>query len=444
MNFKILFILSIVFLYTIFNCVYADLNSEIFETFNSIGNVSNPDIYKTERRGVIAGGGVSVRHGVKNIDVLSFTSPDVKAGCSGIDLYGGSFSYINKKEFISFLRSVAGNAEGYAFQIALSSMCEKCSQQIETLQKKVQELNQYFGSSCQLAQGIVNDSLGSMNRKNDNNVSLIAQAKGLMDAFEANNSIGNNSIFQDIDSSENQEAQNEVKKISGNILWNMLIQDPFFYNDKNLSQVILSIFGSIIIDKLSGNEVIKIVPGGLVNIETLIDGGEVNIYKCDTLVLGGCLNVSVSKTKVKGFKFLIEDVINGENGIISKIVSGDSFSDSEIEIINSLPPGYFSMIRTLAIQNINTAKMFVKHISFIISMSYAERLFSSYIMQVNAVLKTSDSGFEKIIKENIQEVRENFKIDFQRLTEKCGSDVEVREYYNELLKSHTPSKYSKW
>lgn len=156
-----LLISSLLVISLITNKANATLNDDLDKVFNSMSNKTNPHAYETERRGVISGGSLEIRNEIKSANILSMTSPKVQAGCGGIDLYGGSFSYINKDEFIAFLRSVAANAQGYAFEIALSSMCEKCMQTIETLQRKVQELNQYFGNSCQLAQGIVNDSLSA-------------------------------------------------------------------------------------------------------------------------------------------------------------------------------------------------------------------------------------------------------------------------------------------
>ena len=78
---------------------------------------------------------------------------------------------------------VAANAAGYAFQVAMSSMCETCMAAIETLQKKIQELNQYFGNSCQLAQGIVNDTASAMGFQRVGSASVINTATGLADVF---------------------------------------------------------------------------------------------------------------------------------------------------------------------------------------------------------------------------------------------------------------------
>ena len=61
-------------------------------------------------------------------------------------------------QFVDLMRAVASNAAGYAFQLAINAMCPDCGNVMSDLQKKVQQLNQMFSNSCQLAQGLVNDA----------------------------------------------------------------------------------------------------------------------------------------------------------------------------------------------------------------------------------------------------------------------------------------------
>ena len=100
-----------------------------------------------------------------------------------VDFFAGSFSFINADQFVALMKATAANAAGYAFQLAMSAMCETCMAAIETLQKKVQELNQYFGNSCQLAQGIVNDTAAAMGFQRGSSASLINTAGGVADVF---------------------------------------------------------------------------------------------------------------------------------------------------------------------------------------------------------------------------------------------------------------------
>jgi predicted DsbA family dithiol-disulfide isomerase len=98
-------------------------------------------------------------------------------------LFGGSFSFINFNQFVQLMRNVAGNAAGYAFQLAVGAMCPWCASVMTDLQKKIQEMNQMFSNSCRLAQGLVNDTvkaltetLNRLTRQADNKIDMKMRA----------------------------------------------------------------------------------------------------------------------------------------------------------------------------------------------------------------------------------------------------------------------------
>ena len=86
--------------------------------------------------------------------------------------------------------AIAANATGYAYKIALGAMCKECLETMETLQKKIQALNQGFANSCQLAKGLVNDVADAFDVKHKDNTSLLGMVKGLGDVFETRSSAG--------------------------------------------------------------------------------------------------------------------------------------------------------------------------------------------------------------------------------------------------------------
>ena len=106
------------------------LQNKMDAVFNDMSNVSRPGVFETQRRGVLSGGSAYVRSPIMNTELVNLQAPSFKAGCGGIDFFGGSFSFINADQFVQLLRSVASNAKGYAFQIALDIACSE-----EALQK---------------------------------------------------------------------------------------------------------------------------------------------------------------------------------------------------------------------------------------------------------------------------------------------------------------------
>lgn len=460
--FIVCFLVSILF---ISNNAFAGIDEEIKSTFNGMINTTSPDAYTTERRGVFHGGSVVARNQIKEISVLNFTKPHAGAGCAGMDLYGGSFSYINKEEFVNFLRTVAGNSQGYAFQIALSSMCEKCAQQMDALQRKVQELNQYLGNSCQLAQGIVNDSLGAMGRKGLNDASLIGHFEGIGDAFEMGNAKNAQEIYNNIANSSNEN----MDSITGNIVWSILNKSLVYKNNTELKQTIMSLTGTVI-QSTDSNDV-KILPGKLYSLEDLVNGGKVKSYVCNTYAVTGCLNPSTVDTKIKGLREYIITMFNGTNdynsantsnasigssgassssdssnssgniastniGIINKLHSNSgSLTKEEINFVNSIPSSYFAMIRNIAEVDVGSAKVFVKNIANSLALEYAHGILENMFVQINSLVHTSDSAYIKILKEQVQGIKDDVNNDILRLSMKYGNDIEIHEYYNTFMEN---------
>ena len=159
------------------------IDTQMQSLFNTMVNVTNPSANMGQRRGVFSGGSFVARNRIMNESIFNIVPPSFEAGCGGIDLFAGSFSYISGAQFQQLLRSIAANAPGYAFQVALENMCPDCMRQLSDLQKKLQALNQGFANSCQLAHGIVNDVASAFDLKHKDDTSLLGMAKGLGDVM---------------------------------------------------------------------------------------------------------------------------------------------------------------------------------------------------------------------------------------------------------------------
>ena len=410
-----------------------DLNREIRETFAGMHTVTSPDAYKIQRRGVIAGGSVNIRNRVQDTDFLSFTAPKVKSGCRGIDLYAGSFSYINREEFIRFMRAIAANAEGYAFEIALSSMCEKCAQHMETLQRKIQALNQYFGNSCQLAQGIVNDTMGAFNRKGLNDASLKGQFEGIGDLFELN-STSPQDLYRQVSSSGDADEK-DLTLTAGNLMWRSLMQNTFLSQNPEIAEAVMSITGTVIIAD-NGTDV-HIIPGGMLSLRDLISGGGIYVYSCDSYRTG-CKNVSRTYREITGFATLIKEKLtgrDGSSGIVGKYAANSgSFTSAEKEFLNTLPEGVGTMIRTLSARNGDAAGMFVSRSARILALLYAGELLKKYLHMARTAIKASDHGYVAMLADSIDRTERAVNSDMVYLSSVFGGFEELSEAYLDYLR----------
>ena len=81
--------------------------------------------------------------------------PSAKAGCGGIDVFGGSFSHISATEFKNMLKNITAALPGIAFQLAL----EAVSPLLGGLTKWAKGLETWINNarinSCETAKAIV-------------------------------------------------------------------------------------------------------------------------------------------------------------------------------------------------------------------------------------------------------------------------------------------------
>ena len=96
-------------------------------------NVTAPDMVSSQFGGAIAAGGAYVRSPITSLQLLYFDPPRIDMGCGGIDLFAGSFSFINADEIVAMLKATANNALGFAFQLAIKSISPQIASTIDLL-----------------------------------------------------------------------------------------------------------------------------------------------------------------------------------------------------------------------------------------------------------------------------------------------------------------------
>ena len=75
-----------------------DLNAEVnsmFDSLGAIGNYTQPGAFRGQTFNTYAGGNLFMRAPNKVYQLAAVQFPNAKAGCGGIDVFGGSFSHIS-------------------------------------------------------------------------------------------------------------------------------------------------------------------------------------------------------------------------------------------------------------------------------------------------------------------------------------------------------------
>ena len=431
------------------------LQSQLNGVFDSMTNVTAPGVFETQRRGVISGGRATMKNRIFSENIVNFSPPSWKAGCGGIDLFGGSFSFINSEQLTQLLRAVAANAAGYAFQLAIKNICEQCANVLETLQKKIQQLNQFMGNSCQLAQGLVNDLTSGMDLKGKTNDSLVASGKGFLE-----------DMFSSWSEPTGQSATAAVAKNApetlktGNIVWMQMKRSDTaswfkVQGDNQLLEAIMSLTGSVIIQEPTGEEKdtqpITELPGNKISLDDLVKGGQVVVYSCggdyDKCMNAGSAGAGNRSETLVGLKTQIEDVLLGPSnlrgsGLIGKYAHNmGTPTQTEAAISTNLPLGLGTMVFNLATANEDVARTFVTQFSGAIAANMAYTVALESLRAAQAALAGEDSAYVIKAQKTIDNSRRTIESQYSGLINTYGQISTAVNLYNNIMAITRKSTY---
>jgi conjugative transfer pilus assembly protein TraH len=227
-----------------------DLNAEVNNMFNSLGAIGNytaPGAFKGQTFNTYTGGSLFMRSPNKVYQLAAIQFPSAKAGCGGIDVFGGSFSHISSAEFKNMLKNITAALPGIAFQLALESV----SPLLGGLTKWAKGLETWINNarinSCETAKAIVSTAAESAGFSSQEACSDLAITMGLesdRDAARKRCATDRPSILGTARSSSDPEIRNKAPFV-GNLTWKAL-QSAGSYLDDAERELIMSIVGTVI------------------------------------------------------------------------------------------------------------------------------------------------------------------------------------------------------
>lgn len=435
------------------------LQSEMDKLFNGMSNYTPAGVYETQRRGVLSGGRVTVKTKIFDENLVSFAPPSWKAGCGGVDLYGGSLSFINADQIVQLLRAVAANAKGYAFQLALDNVFPDGAKWIENFQKKVQDLNQHLSNSCQLAQGIVNDATSGMNIKHKTDASIKATTSGLYEDFFSSKS---ESTGRSPSEELKTNAPGEYEKQIGNIIWKQLkangVHAWFQYGDDTLLESIMSLTGTVIIGDLvddpnssSGSKTNTVVtlPGTKITLGDLINGGAaVEIYSCDedpTNCLGAGTSLGTKTIDITGLRTQIINMLLGTStspGVVYKYSANSStLNEEEKAFVSTLPGGAGTIIRNLSVLSHSSAVLFAQESADALALSYMYNMTEEFFRAGRLALSNSQSAYKDESLKVLSTSQDKIRSEYSVLVSQYGDLTTQIQRYNSMLENIRKQKY---
>lgn len=436
----------------------ASLDKELDQMFDGMTNLTQPTAQMGQRRGVLSGGSLALRNRIIQGQPITLSPPSFSGGCGGIDLYGGSFSFINDAQFMTLLRSIAANAGGYAFQLGINAMCPDCGSLMSDLQKKLQTLNQHFANSCQLAQGLVNDGLSAIDSQNRSRMSQISLARGVGDVFQTFTSHGGDTV----QTARHSDPDTFKSQITGNLMWRALHQghtDTWFANgDSDLLEALMSVTGSIIVkvpesQGSPSSPMIERLPP-LIGIREFINGSD-NVatgdalvargYRCDTQDADGCLNPRVVSLTLRGFRARIEKILGGDEpgtGIVDKFSTGQGeFSADELGFMALAPKAIGALIRNLAREDPALARHFIEEATPILAVELAGEVVEAMAKAGRESASVGGHAYQSLLAELLDQSLSDIRHEREQLHLRFGSVEGLTRHYESLIRTGKPRHY---
>lgn len=424
---------SIAWLLTISVMFWTSANAGVDGHFGSMfdsllpnTNVSEPGAYMSARRGVISGGEIEARTQIMDINLLNVTPPSFQAGCNGISLHGGALSFINGEEFQNLLRQIAANSvgllSGYAFNMALDAMCEKCSVTINDLAKKINDIAHSLKNSCEAAKRLTASAPGYMAGWADD----IRNWAGVEAANSGTVGDPNAGLFSSLTDLMSNLSDALKGEFYGNVTWKVLnsgFSDAFSTSlDTDTMAFMMSVFGSVVTSPKSEScdaEICSTIVPSTIDVQDLIDGGSLSLYSCG-VDLEECKEPELTTGFLRGFKDRVQEFLLGKAdqteegastiGVIAKMRStdvADVLTDREKAFIAAMRPQIFGLLAENANRR-NVYEALEQHIVDVVATEMAV----SYLNKVSAGLKAyiagrKDKGLDTL-KNQIYDVGQQF------------------------------------
>lgn len=231
-------------------CLAGDLNSEVNKMFNDLGAIGNytaPGAFRGQVYNTYSGGSIMMRARNKTYQLVAIDFPEARAGCGGIDVFGGSFSHISATEFKNMLKNITAALPGVAFQLALESVSPLLGGVTKWTKNLESMLTNANISTCNTAKSLVSSAMEATGVSTDKVCEDLAVAMGLESDYAAARvrcQSNKSSVMSSARSSSDPLVRNKAPFV-GNLTWKALKLAGTNLDDQE-REMIMSMVGTVI------------------------------------------------------------------------------------------------------------------------------------------------------------------------------------------------------
>ena len=386
---------AIIMLCVFTHAASANVSGDLDAFMDGIGYASNttrPQAFQSQAAGFYGGGSVYARNPVHQYQLVSLDMPDYRAGCAGIDLYAGSLSYISGDKLKDLGRQVMTNSGAYAVDVMLATTVPALKQVRDFLQATVQKVNQMSVNSCEAAQTLV----GGIYPKTAASQEKICHDQYRMgntgaghDYVAARMACAGDGFKNTMEKAATDPKQKEQVVLNKNIVWSLIRDKSFLGSDTELAEMVMSLTGTLIIDKEGHVTNVPSLASSQSLIQALIGSTNAGAHTAKIWHCGdekNCLTVSLADVNIPEGKSLSGRVRTMIGSLNQKLKDDAILTDTEVNFLAMTPLPVLKFLSVLNNAQYGDAAVDMEEYSTLIAQDMMQQYLSELFEAVNNAL----------------------------------------------------------
>lgn len=392
--------------------VHATALDKFFKSLGGQVNQTAPGAFQDQAAGYYTGGGYVLRQNNRVIQPINISLPQLGAGCNNLDLYFGSFSFLQGEQLMQLLRQIGTGIPTYGFQLFLKTMAPQIENLLSQLRKQLMDMNNMMVNSCQASQQIVG-GLWPKGTAASEQICMDEKRSGGEDWFGARKHCEKPSTIH----SEVQNAQGKYKDLMAgeyNLVWHVLKKMPEYQNNKELASFVMSVTGTLI-SKREGDvirlRVIEPKADQKDFIAAYLKGGTTSQLSCDEdqkCLVPRLTQVTIQDSTSHPQTTMKAKVIHKISELRIKYVSKQSISTEDIAFLNDAVnlPVYRYIQVSVAAGTPFLMQDAAEYIAANVIFTQFDRVMSEVLEAIDALQKIQlEDGAIESFKKNLQNAR---------------------------------------
>ncbi len=306
-------------------------------------NATGPSSFRGQAASYYSAGNLRARTEIRTTQLATLTGPRISAGCGGIDIFAGAFSFVEADQLVQLSKNIAANATGYAFELALETVCPVCAETMSKQRDLQQKINAMNINSCETAQNLVNSVWMKDTSHRSYLCKSVSSNKGLFSDYAASRHGCQNDAS--VTSAESQaddaaQKQNPLK----NYAWEVIRGDGQGSNDwakldDDIAEFAMTITGTFIVSDNDGDGATeRVFYAGAADKEGLVkwlqEGGSFKVLQCNEPA--ACMEVTKTNITLGTDQSFKARVANHIDALKTAIENDTVPSAADIAFINSV------------------------------------------------------------------------------------------------------------